>query len=40
MHRGVIDFALEQGWRLRYFALDPAALYDVALLKPQARPVA
>ena len=34
VHRAVIDFALERGWRLRYFALDPAALYDVALLKP------
>lgn len=34
VHRAVLDFALERGWRLRYFALDPAALYDVALLKP------
>lgn len=33
------DFALETGWQVRYLALEPSALYDVALEKP-ATPVA
>lgn len=34
VHRAVTDFVIEKGWRLRFFALHPAALYDVAIVKP------
>lgn len=36
VHRAVVDFALEKRWPMRYFAMHPAALYDVALQKPEA----
>lgn len=31
VHRAVIDFAINDGWRFRWFAFEPNALYDVAL---------
>ncbi len=31
VHRAVIDFAFEYGWRFVWFAFEPNALYDVAL---------
>ncbi len=34
VHRAVVDFCLEAGWPLAFFALDGAALYDVALRRP------
>ncbi len=34
VHRAVVEFALEQGWRFAWFAYEPAALYDVALRRP------
>jgi len=34
VHRAVSDFIVETGWRVRYLALHPAALYDIALQKP------
>ena len=36
VHRAVVDFALETRWPFRFFAFDIAALYDVALQKPNA----
>ena len=36
VHRAVVDFALETRWPFRFFAFDIAALYDVALQKPDA----
>jgi SAM-dependent methyltransferase len=34
VHRAVVDFAIEMGWPLRFFALHHYAMYDVALQKP------
>lgn len=34
VHRAVTEFAVEMRWPLRYFALNPYALYDVALQRP------
>lgn len=33
VHQAVVDFQHERGWPMRYFALHPHALYDVALEK-------
>lgn len=33
--RAVTDFMIESGWEMAYFALEPNALYDVALRKPE-----
>ena len=35
VHRAVTDFVLEEKWTLRFLALQPSALYDVALQKPE-----
>lgn len=34
VHRAVVDFALEYRWKMRYFAMNAEALYDVVLEKP------
>lgn len=34
VHRAVTEFAVGMRWPLRYFALNPYALYDVALQRP------
>ena len=34
VHRAVVDFAIESGWPVRFFAYEVMALYDVALGKP------
>ncbi len=36
VHRAVVDFILENKWMMRYFAMQTAALYDVALRKSSA----
>jgi Methyltransferase domain len=36
VHRAVVQFAVEQGWRFAWFAYHPSALYDVALQRPPA----
>jgi hypothetical protein len=34
VHRAVVDFTIESGWSMCYFAYSPHALYEVALRKP------
>jgi len=34
VHRAVSEFAVAARWRMRYLALEPNALYDVALRRP------
>jgi hypothetical protein len=36
VHRAVVEFALRERWSLSHFALQGAALYDVALQRPTA----
>ena len=34
VHRAVVEFINEQGWQMRYFAYNAAALYDIAIQRP------
>jgi len=36
VHRAVVEFAVSNGWSLRYVAYHPAGLYDAALQRPEA----
>ena len=38
VHRAVADFARESRWPIAWLAYQPAALYDVALRKPEGPP--
>ena len=38
VHRAVVDFMKESRWPMRYLAMHPAALYDVALQKSSTDP--
>jgi SAM-dependent methyltransferase len=35
VHRAVVEFINERGWQMRYFAYNAAALYDVAIQRPE-----
>lgn len=34
VHRAVSEFIVDRRWKLAFFALDPVALYDVAIQRP------